>query len=383
MQKLMTSQFDQLVQGIAQSRGLSPEQVRARFDEGPFLGQEAVDAGLVDGLLYEDEVYDRLEEKIGKEPNLLFLPQYLERAGRAHKRGDTVALIHAQGAVVRGRGGYSPVDGSITMGSDAVVDALREAIDSDQVKAIILRVDSPGGSYVASDTIWRETRRASEAGKPLVVSMGNLAASGGYFVSMSAAGVVAQPGTITGSIGVLGGKLITTGFWDKVGVSWDEVHTSANSTMFTNTQAYDEQGYARFQAWLDRVYQDFTAKVADGRGIPHERVLEIAKGRVWTGSDALELGLVDRLGGVHEALALVREKLGLEADAELRIRRIPAKRTPFELLFGQKPDHRDAAGIQAVRRVLEEIQPVARMAARILAPAPAELEVPPEVLAGP
>jgi protease-4 len=383
MSKLMNSQFDQMVAGIAEARGLTPEDVRTRFDEGPYLGQEAVDAGLVDGLMYEDEVYAKLEEKLGDDTNRLFLAPYLARAGRPHKRGDTVALIHAQGAVVRGRGGYSPIDGSVTMGSDSVVDALREAIDDDSVKAIILRVDSPGGSYVASDSIWRETRRAKDAGKPLVVSMGNLAASGGYFVSMSAAGVVAQPGTITGSIGVLGGKLVTAGFWDKVGVGWDEVHTSANGTMFSATHPYTEHGYDRFQAWLDRVYQDFTTKVAEGRSLPKERVLEIAKGRVWAGSDALELGLVDRLGGVHEALDLVREKLGVGADAELRLRPIPAKRTPLEMFFEPKPDHRDTAGIRAMRRVMEEIQPVVRMAARIVGPAPRELEVPQDVLPRP
>ena len=383
MSKLMNSQFDQMVAGIAEARGLTPEDVRTRFDEGPYLGQEAVDAGLVDGLMYEDEVYAKLAEKLGDDTNRLFLAAYLARAGRPHKRGDTVALIHAQGAVVRGRGGYSPIDGSVTMGSDSVVDALREAIDDDSVKAIILRVDSPGGSYVASDSIWRETRRAKDAGKPLVVSMGNLAASGGYFVAMNAAGVVAQPGTITGSIGVLGGKLVTAGFWDKVGVGWDEVHTSANGTMFSATPPYTDHGYDRFQAWLDRVYQDFTTKVAEGRGLPKERVLEIAKGRVWAGSDALELGLVDRLGGVHEALDLVREKLGLGADAELRLRPIPAKRTPLEMLFEPKADHRDTAGIRAMRRVMEEIQPVVRMAARIVGTAPRELEVPQDVLPRP
>jgi protease-4 len=383
MEALMQSQFAQLVAGIAEARGLSAEQVRARFDEGPFLGQEAVDAGLVDELLYEHEVYERLEQKVGEGANRLFLMDYLKRAGSPHKRGDTVALIQAHGAVVRGRSGYSPVDGTVTMGSSSVVDSLREAIRSDRVKAIILRVDSPGGSYVASDTIWRETRRARDAGKPVVVSMGNLAASGGYFVSMHASKVVAQPGTITGSIGVLGGKLVTTGFWGKIGVTWDDVHTSANSTMFTTTQPYNERGYARFQSWLDRVYEDFTSKVADGRGLPLERVREIARGRVWSGDDALELGLVDRLGGVHEAMALVREELGLAADAELRIRRIPAKRTTFDMLFGEKPDHRDTAGMAAIRRVLEEIQPAARMAGRILSRGRAELELPADLAPAP
>jgi protease-4 len=294
-----------------------------------------------------------------------------------------VALIHAYGSVARGRSGYSPISGSVVMGSDSVVDALRSAIDNKRVKAIILRVDSPGGSYVASDSIWRETTRAREAGKIVVVSMGNLAASGGYFVSMKADKIVAQPGTITGSIGVLGGKLLTNGFWDKLGISWDEVASSANSTMFTGTHPYSERGYARFQGWLDRVYEDFTSKVADGRELPLEEVREIAKGRIWTGADALEIGLVDRLGGVQEAMDLVREELGLDPDAPLRIHRLPAKRTTLQMLIGEERDHRNTAAIETLTRTLEAIQPRARVLGQILEPQQAELSIAPEIAASP
>jgi protease-4 len=257
------------------------------------------------------------------------------------------------------------------------------AIDSDRVKAIILRVDSPGGSYVASDAIWRETVRAREAGKPIIVSMGNLAASGGYFVSMNADRIVAQPGTITGSIGVLGGKLLTTGFWDKLGLSWDDVSTSDNATMFTGTHPYTKRGRERFEAWLDRVYEDFTTKVSEGRELPLERVREIARGRVWTGADAFELGLVDRVGGVHEAMAVAREELGLDTDDPIRIRRIPGERSPFEMLFGEKRDHRDAAIIAVLTQALGEIQPIVRIANQILVTDRGELEVGPELMKTP
>jgi protease-4 len=378
----MDSQFSQIVRGIADRRGKTDDEIRALFDRGPFLGQEAVDAGLVDRLGYEDEVYAKLREEHGEDIDLLYADQYLERAGRPHRKGTTIALVHGTGGVTRGRGGYSPIDGSVTMGSESVVEALRTAIDDRTVKAIVFRVDSPGGSYVASDTIWRETRRAREAGKPVIVSMGNVAGSGGYFVAMHADKIVAQPGTITGSIGVLGGKLWTSGMWDKVGLSWDEVHTSRNSTMFTGTVPYDEVGWAKFQAFLDRVYADFTSKVADGRKLPIDTVREIAKGRIWTGEDAKRLGLVDEVGGVDTAIGLARAALGLDPDDPIRIRRIPAKKTTFEALFGQKPDHRRAA-VDALVRAVRAIQPHARLVAEILDPPGADVLAMPPVPASP
>ena len=195
-------------------------------------------------------------------------------------------MIYGVGAVQRGAGGFSPISGT-AMGSDTVAGAFRAAREDEDVKAIVFRVDSPGGSYVASDTIWRETQLAREAGKPVIVTMGNLAGSGGYFVAMGADKIVAQPGTITASIGVLGGKLLTKGFWDKLGVTYDEVHTSDNATMFTGAQDYTPKEWGKFQQWLDRVYVDFTEKVAKGRKLPKDKVLEIAKGRIWTGEDAL------------------------------------------------------------------------------------------------
>ncbi|HXV77156.1 MAG TPA: signal peptide peptidase SppA [Candidatus Polarisedimenticolaceae bacterium] len=383
MAALTESQFEQMVEGIAEARGIDAPEVRRIFDEGPYLGAETVEVGLVDELRYEDEVYAELEQQLDGRTNRLFLDAYLERAGGPHRRGRTVALIHAYGAVSRGQGGYSPLDGSVTMGSNAVVDALRTAITSDRVEAIILRVDSPGGSYVGSDTIWRETVRAREAGKPVIVSMGNLAASGGYFVAVDADRIVAQPGTITGSIGVLGGKLVTTGLWNKLGVTFDGVGSSANSTMFSPVHPFTEHGYRRFESWLDRVYEDFTGKVARGRELPLEEVLEVAKGRVWTGSDALEIGLVDRLGGLHEAMQLAREELGLAADAPLRLRRIPADKTPLELLLGEKPDHRNAVAAAAVAGIVRDLQPVVRLAREAVSSRRAGIEMPPELAVRP
>jgi protease-4 len=224
-------------------------------------------------------------------------------------------------------------------------------------------VDSPGGSFVASDTIWRETVRAREANKPVIVSMGNLAGSGGYYVAMHADKIVAQPGTITASIGVYGGKFLTRKLWDRVGVTWDDVHTSARSQMWS--ARYDwSVGGDRFNAMLDRVYADFTGKVAEGRGIPLEDVLDFARGRIWTGEDALELGLVDELGGMDVAIRLAREAAGIDVDEPIRLKQFPRPRTAFEALF-ERGGSVDSASLSAIVSILRKTQPAVRTLSRI------------------
>lgn len=364
--KVIDSIFQQMVKGIADARKLTPDVVKARFDAGPYLGREALDAKLVDGMAYRDEVYEKVKAKLkaGPKAKFLSLPGYLDRAGRPNEKGTRIALIYGVGGVHRGKSKYDPVQDSQSMGSDTVAGAFRSAIDDKDVKAILFRVDSPGGSYVASDTIWRETVRAKAAGKPVVVSMGNVAGSGGYFVAMAADKIVAQPGTITGSIGVLGGKILTSGLWEKLGLSWDEIHTSRNATMFSGTHDYTPEEWARFQAWLDRVYDDFTSKVASGRKLPKETVLQIARGRIWSGEDAKAIGLVDELGGFPAALKLVRAAAKLPADARVELKVFPARKTPFEAIFNRDSGEREAA-VELATRTLEAVRPVAR-AARLL-----------------
>jgi protease-4 len=205
---------------------------------------------------------------------------------------------------------------------------------------------------------------ARKAGKPVIVSMGDLAGSGGYFVAMAADKIVAQPGTITASIGVLGGKVLSAGFWDKIGLSWDEVHNGANATMFTGVQDYTPAEWQRFEAWLDRVYEDFTSKVADGRKLPKEKVLEIAKGRIWSGEDAKGLGLVDELGGFDTALNLAKKSANIAEREEVKIVVFPHKKTLIEsILQREGPDNseKDATGAAAVMsQMLRVVQPVAR-----------------------
>lgn len=357
MQSILDSHFDQLVQGVAEGRGLSEEEVIALFDRGPFLGQEAVDAGLVDMLAYRDEALDEVHEAVGVHAELVDPSRYLAGAGRPHRHGTTIALIEGNGMVLRGTSRYSPIDGSVTMGADSIAAAFRRAVDDRRVKAIIFRVDSPGGSYVASDAIWRATIRAREADKPVIVSMGNVAGSGGYFVAMDAEKIVAQPGTITASIGVTGGKFLTREFWGKLGITWDDVVSSDHSRMWTGTYDYGPSR-ERFEAALDRIYADFTGRVAEGRDLPLEKVLEMAKGRIWTGAEAKELGLVDELGGVDVALRLAREAIGLAPDAPVRLKRFPRRRSAWELLFAKRGER---AALAALTRSLAALQPQMRM----------------------
>lgn len=363
---VMNSQFDQLVRGIADKRGLPYETVRDLFDQGPFFSRDALEAGLVDGLAYRDEVYERVKEQVDAAAKYLTLRKYLERTEQEDDQSETVALIYGVGDVTRGKSDFDPASGTTTMGSDTVARAFRNAVRDEEVEAILFRVDSPGGSYVAADAIWRETVRARDAGKPVVVSMGDLAGSGGYFVAMAADRIVAQPGTITGSIGVVAGKMLTSGMWEKTGISWDEVHTSAHSAMWTGTKDFSDEEWALFQAWLDTVYEDFTDKVAEGRSLTKERVLDIARGRIWTGEDARALGLVDELGGYQKALQVVREAAQLPPDAELRLRVYPRRKSTWEYLL----EHgivrsSESAAAAALIQTIRKVEPIVALARRL------------------
>lgn len=356
---IIESMFTVMSSDIAADRGMSAAEFAALVDRGPYLGGEAVDASLVDGLAYRDEVFARVEELSGGAFETLSPAAYLAIEGGPHDEGTGVALIYGNGGVQRGQSSFDPLSGSVAMGSDTVTRAFRDALEDDDVKAILFRVDSPGGSYVASDAIWRMTVKAREAGKPVVVSMGNVAASGGYFVSMASDRIIAQPGTVTGSIGVVGGKFLTRDFWEEnFGITWDTVQTSANAGMYVGLHDYTEGGWARYQAWLDRVYDDFTGKVARGRGMSREAVHEVAKGRVWTGAQSIDNGLVDGVGGFAEAQAAVRELLSLAPDAPLHIKIFPVEKPWFQRLVpGSEPD---SAAVAAVR-ALEQFQPLVKM----------------------
>jgi len=351
---ILGSRTEQVVRSIAGDRGLDEERVRALMDDGPFLGAEAKEAGLVDGLAYRDEVVERLRKETGGK--LFYLDRYVKRAGRPHRRGPTVALVYGVGGVDRGRNGFRYAPPGPTMGSDDVTTALRRAAESKRVKAIVFRVDSPGGSAVASDAIWREVARARDEGKPVVVSMGNVAGSGGYFVAAAADRIVAQPATLTGSIGVVWGKFVTRDAWAKAGIRWEELGEGANAAFWSSGTEFDERGEARLGAFLDGIYDDFKSKVAEGRGLSAEAVEEVAKGRVWTGAQAVENGLVDETGGLHRAIEIAKERAGVPEEKGVRVKEFVARHPVAELL--DPPDSSDPSA--ELRQALTAAAPLLR-----------------------
>jgi len=359
MIKIGDSIYSQFVRAVSDARKLSVEEVRATVDKGPLLGAEAVTAKLVDKLGYHDEFYAAAKQRGGAGAELLYLHKYRERAEPLHKKGPKVALIYGIGGVARGKSSFDPLSGDVSLGSDTVAAGFRAAIADKDVKAILFRVSSPGGSYVASDVIWQEVGRARRAGKPVVVSMGNVAGSGGYFVAMAADKIVAQPGTITGSIGVLGGKMVPSELWEKIGLSYDEVHMGKNAAFFSMNRDYSPDEWARLQAWLDRVYEDFTSKVAAGRKLDKQRVHAIAKGRIWTGEDAKGIGLVDELGGLHSALLLCKQLAGIAETQDVELKTFPHDRGALRQLIAKlthkDPDNSDKEG-SAVRVDVESVR---------------------------
>jgi protease IV len=333
--RLAQSVTEQLAGVIAAGRGLSVEQATSLLGRGPFLGPQALAEGLVDGLMYRDEVYDQARKEAGPDATLLYLQRYQRsqslsdlprRLGSSiqgiapgqHER--YVATIYAQGAIRHGRSGRGGPGGG--MGSDTVAAALRAAGSDEGARAVVLRVNSPGGSYTASDVIWREVVKLRAAGKPVVVSMGDVAASGGYFISAPADVIVVQPGTITGSIGVFMGKPVLRELFGRAGVTTDSITDAAgaaSATMFSSSRPFSDAEWARINEWLDAVYADFTEKVASGRRMSAEQVHELARGRVWTGADAIANGLADEAGGLGEATAIARKRAGLPEDAPVRV----------------------------------------------------------------
>jgi protease-4 len=360
--KYVGAQFEQLIDGIADGRGLAPAVVRSLIDRAPLLAEEAREAGLVDDLRYRDQVYSHIREGWGKNARTLDLGTYLKRAKRPHRRGPTIALVYGTGAVVQGSSRFDPLTRQPAMGSDDMAKAFRSAIDNKRVKAIVFRIDSPGGSAVASDTIWRETQRAIEAGKPVIATMGNVAGSGGYFVAAGCTKIVAQPGTLTGSIGVVAGKLVTRAAWARAGITFDDVARGDNARFMSADQEFTEPEAERFQALLDSVYEDFVGKVAAGRGKSFDEAEAMAKGRVWAGSDAQELGLIDAVGGIRVAVDLAREAAGLEMEKPYRVTVMPKPKSPVAALLSR--DTRDDEKVLA-RELLAATAPLAKVSAEM------------------
>jgi protease IV len=368
-ERLTASITEQLVQAIADRRGLSRARVSELIDAGPFLATRAHAEGLVDELGYRDEVYAHARKQAGPDAAVMYLGRYqrgkvmTERARAAVLQTSAapepgVALIYATGAIRRGRSGRGPLTGN-AMGSDTISAAIRAAVKDQHTRAIVLRVNSPGGSAVASDTIWREVVRARAGGMPVVVSMGDVAASGGYYISMAADEIVAQPGTITGSIGVITGKPVLGEAIGRAGVTSDLISHGAHAAMFSQLRPFSADEWTLVNDWLDHIYADFIGKVATGRGMTTEQVHEVARGRVWSGADALAHGLVDELGGLDRATAIARRRAGLPDGAPLRI--FPRTR-PIDRL--RPPASSESRGAAAASMVADGWGPAWELALR-------------------
>jgi protease-4 len=317
--RVVESTWDDAVQTIAAARNMTADRVRQHADAAPLSAAEALEAGLVDRLGFRDEVYAAVKDRIGEDVQLLFADQWRPRRNPAklvRRNRDFVALVEGHGEIITGRSKSSPRGRQ--MGSDTISAALRAARRNDHAAAVLFRVDSPGGSAVASDTIWREVSLTRDAGKPVVVSMGSLAGSGGYYVACPADVIVAQSATITGSIGVLGGKVVISDLLERVGLTTGAVARGEHARMFSVRERFTNTEQERLAAMLDRIYVDFVQKVADGRKMTYDAVHKIARGRIWSGADAAGNGLVDTLGGLRDAADVARQRAGLRADAPVR-----------------------------------------------------------------
>jgi protease IV len=333
--KAVSSLFDQLVTGIATGRDLTPSAVRTMIDSAPLLAGEARRNNLIDKLAYWDET-KTMVQTAGPGAKLIGLQRYAEARGAEdvdNRDEDTarIAVISVEGEIIRG-GGRSLRD-SDKAAAGRLISAIRDANKDKSVKALLLRINSPGGSYVASDSILRALERVRATGTPVVVSMSNLAASGGYFIALAADHVVAQRATITGSIGVLGGKVSFGDLLSRHGVESAEVKAGANASMYSPMRPFNEAQRARLSGILDEIYADFTSKVAKKRRLSPREVDAAARGRIWTGEDAHRLGLVDVLGGFEEAITLARQSAGLSVGEPSTLTVFPRRLSPVDQLL--------------------------------------------------
>lgn len=311
--------FNRYVNTIAQGRKKTPDEVRALIDNAPYSAIQAKQAGLIDDVVYHDEVENQLKKLLGYKDTDTFAPvravdyRDVSPESLGLNQGERIAVIYATGDIGSGSSQNSPT-GDQSIGSDTVSKALNDAAADKTIKAIVLRVDSPGGSGLASDIIWHAVEAANQK-KPVVVSMSDVAASGGYYISASASKIIAQPSTITGSIGVVAGKPVMRGFYDWLGISNEYVLRGKNAGMFRETEKFSDDERAKFEEWIKATYyNDFVPKVAKGRKKDPQYIDSVAQGRVWTGAQAKERGLIDEYGGLDRAIEVAKELAKIPAN---------------------------------------------------------------------
>jgi protease-4 len=330
-ESLNRSQYDQLVRALADARNKSEADVRALIDQGPFEPVDALRVGLIDEVAYEDELDDLVAAL--KNADYIDAEDYAvvswERTGT--RRRSKIAVINVAGVITAGASGFDPVNGPI-VGSDSLVDSIREARADRSIQAIVLRVDSPGGSSTASDVIWRELSISRENHRPVIVSMSDLAASGGYYIALGGDAIVAQPGTLTGSIGVYTGKFVVTGSLEKLGANIEATSDGRHAEIYSPDRRFNADERAKIQESMQNVYDLFIERTAAARQMPPEKVDEVAQGRVWTGQQAKDLGLVDELGGLYTAIDLAKQRARIAAGDEVELVVYPPRRSFYEVL---------------------------------------------------
>ena len=344
--------YEQMVSNIAEARKLEPKQVKKLLDQGLFSASEAKAAGLIDRVAYEEEIRTQLAAQLkGDEVTLVkdygkkevdtdfsgiggFMKMMEMMMGgdkdKKPSKNKKIAVVYAVGVIMPGESTSSPFSGS-TVGSDTIIKALRDAEDDPKCLGIVLRVDSPGGSATASDLIWRQITQSK---KPFIASMGDTAASGGYYISMGTKKIYAEPGTLTGSIGVVSGKLALKGLMDKVGISTDVISRGKNSGIFTSTEPFTESEREVWKRSMTECYDQFTSKAAQGRKMDVAKLRELAQGKLYSGVMAKKEGLVDEIGTLEDAIADVKVQAGLKADDKIELWVLPKPRGMFEGLFG-------------------------------------------------
>jgi protease-4 len=363
--------YDQLVRGIADARRKTETEVRKLLDEGPFLPEDALRAGLVDDLAYEDQIDDRVKQLRGSSGTMhrvastdysRISPQSVGIQPRSR-----IAVIYAVGVIASGKSSFDPINGTVA-GSETLVDQIRRARDDSSIKAIVVRIDSPGGSSVASDVIWRELTitRDQKPSRPLVTSMSDLAASGGYYIAIPGQVIVAQPGTLTGSIGIYSGKMVTGGTLEKLGVTSETVKAGRNADINSPFNRYSPDQRSWVEDYMQGFYDQFVEKVAESRHTSPERIDAVGQGRVWTGFQARQRGLVDTLGGLDAAVAIAKQRAKIPADEDVELVTYSPRRTFYEAIAGQFRGGAAAASWTALmnasdRRALAALTVPARM----------------------
>jgi protease-4 len=349
---LLDSIMQQMMDGIAANRDLSAEELRSIVDRAPLFGAESVEAGLVDRMEDWGDFQTRLEDREPDAP-VVRAKSYLKRIGCCGS-GPKIAVVTATGAIMRGASGRSlnPLLGDEIMGSDTIAKAFRDVRNATGIKAVVFRIDSPGGSALASEIIRQEMIRTADE-LPVVVSMCNLAASGGYWITCGAQRIVAQPGTLTASIGVFAGHLNMSEFYsDKLGITWGRLDRGANANLYGELENWSDPQRAVVDRMLDRIYDDFLERVASSRGMTVDEVDAIARGRVFTGQQALDRGLVDVLGGFDEALAEAKTLADIDPDQDVHLVDFPRPLSWWQELAGRR--NSDRIALEARLELLEK-----------------------------